>query len=263
MSDLLTKARDFLTGGDGWHGRLATAYAAVDAAETARAMHTTLEGILQAVDSMESLLETSAILRDPETMAKIAQSERDIAAGRTSTLAEVRERLAPTPDAPATPQVGEVWEDSKDGETVEVLEGPPYDGAYPCRRIGSPWTDPIYRPVLNGDWRRVSPAPAPLTKRERVVADGLAAIAMTEGEVTAEAQAQDGVEPASDDYAQALDELTSRALDAEARAEQAEAQVALMRPVVDTAEAQSLSEQGVSNRLWGALRAYREATRDA
>ncbi len=50
--------------------------------------------VLLAVEHYESLVETLAVLSDPRALPEIRQAERDIAAGRGHTVAEVRAALA-------------------------------------------------------------------------------------------------------------------------------------------------------------------------
>ena len=49
--------------------------------------------VVMSADEFESWQETLEILADPETMASLKRSERDIKAGRVTPYAEVRKRL--------------------------------------------------------------------------------------------------------------------------------------------------------------------------
>ncbi|WWT39982.1 hypothetical protein [Microcystis phage Mae-JY09] len=242
MSDHFDNARNYLDAfdGDTRNGRddlrAATAHAAVDAAETLRRIE--------------------ALLHDK---AQGASAPHD---GAGNPGEGSRERGGVTrgaPDAPATPQVGEVWEDTA-GRRWQISEVTRHANVWVCRAGGWP---PLHIDPANG-WRRVSPAPAPLTERE----------------VTAEAEVQ-GVEPASDEQIARWEAMVlpgeeetrrCRALIArvraeQARAEKAEAQVALMRPVVEAAFKVALYEGDAYymaiGELCRAVRTYREATRGA
>lgn len=50
--------------------------------------------VMLSVDDLESLQETLALLHDPEHAPEVQEADADIAAGRTLSLAEVREQLA-------------------------------------------------------------------------------------------------------------------------------------------------------------------------
>lgn len=292
MSDHLDFARDLLRDGA---TAAASAHAAVDAAETLRRVENMHAGLVKALDVLAPIV------------AQGASAPHD---GATNPGEGSRERGGVTrgaPDAPVTPQEGEVWEDARDGERVMVT-GPTDDqGWTPIRILRGPDAhgndrdggEDEYMLVEEG-WHRVSPAPAPLTERERVVADGLAAIAMTEREVTAEAETQ-GVAPASDEQiaywhgclmlGEVPDEWMppiarliarvraeqARAEDAELRcagevrswqafrerAEAAEAEVALLRPVVAESlrlvDTKDFEHYAVTGRLRRAVLAYRES----
>lgn len=215
--DLLTTARRYVempvgVGDDAAAWAAATAHAAVDAAETARAMLVAAESAAQSLEGVEMALD-----RMRETMLQ-ARPNPALGLGATP---------PPAPDAAVTPQEGEVWEDTDDGERVRILSVYIHDRAH-CwcevvergTSMTQKWSPPVgtrtprHIAIHDPRWRRVYPAPAatphpfgriladrvrrvrerpsPLTERERVVADGLAAIAMTEREVTAEAQASEG-----------------------------------------------------------------------
>ncbi|MGV2902104.1 type II toxin-antitoxin system Phd/YefM family antitoxin [Microbacterium sp. AGC62] len=50
--------------------------------------------VMLSVDDLEALQATLALLQDPQHAEEVAEADADIAAGRTLSLAEVREQLA-------------------------------------------------------------------------------------------------------------------------------------------------------------------------
>ncbi|MGV8885995.1 MAG: type II toxin-antitoxin system Phd/YefM family antitoxin [Microbacteriaceae bacterium] len=50
--------------------------------------------VMISVDDLDALQETLALLADPNHTAEVAEADSDIAAGRTLSLAEVREQLS-------------------------------------------------------------------------------------------------------------------------------------------------------------------------
>ena len=64
-------------------------------------VHGKPSAVLVAVDDLEALEETIAVLSDPETMARLAESSEDIAAGRVHDAEDVAAAIARRHDCSA------------------------------------------------------------------------------------------------------------------------------------------------------------------